>query len=489
MKNIYIIRIFSVVLSLIATAGCESNLIEKPESELSTSSFLPYKEGIESVLTAAYAYSANMFDYTDNDRYAIQEMCTDILWQTGGGENGRAVQIIQFTWDANHGYFPRFYDVPYQAINHANIVIENVDNVNANDTYKTEIKAEARFLRAINYYYLWDFFGPVPLRKSTLDPVKLPRATETDLLGFIESELTDVAKILPARGSEVAYGRATKGAALAFLCRLYLNTKQWQKCANAANDVIALNYYQLFPSYKNMFKVESEGNKEMIWVRPASSQSTNTGNRFIAVSTPPNFKNDPVSGTEWQSNWQNFASDYRLYDSFVSSFDANDVRKSLILTKYIDTSGKTIQMLGNNYSMSWKYWPDPNANGSDHGNDRMVIRYADILLSKAEALNELNGPTQEAIDLINLVRTRAGVANLSLSGFASKQSLKDHILKERGWEFYSEELRRRDLIRHGKFVEFAQQRGYANVQSFRQLYPIPQFAMDSNPALVQNEGY
>ncbi len=489
MKKIQLISIFLTILSLFTIIGCESNLIEKPESELATNTFLPYKEGIESVLFASYAQSANLFDYDDNNRYAIQEMCTDILWQSGGGENGRAIQIIQFTWDASHGYLPRFYDIPYKAINHANIVIENIENVDADDTYKAEISAEARFLRAINYYYLWDFFGPVPLRKNTLDPVKLPRASENELLSFIESELTDVAKTLPPRGSESAYGRATKGAALAFLCKYYLNTKQWQKCVNAANDVIALNYYQLFPSYKDMFKVESEGNKEMIWVRPASSQSTDTGNRFIAVSTPPNFKKDPVSGIEWQSNWQNFASDYRLYDSFVNSFEAGDARRSLILTSYINTAGKTIQMLGNNYSMSWKYWPDPNANGSDHGNDRVVIRYADILLSKAEALNELNGPSKESIDLINLVRNRAGLANLSLSGFASKQSLKDHILKERGWEFYSEEQRRRDLIRHGKFVEFAQQRGYTNVQAYRQLYPIPQFVMDSNPLLIQNEGY
>ncbi|MDR3140584.1 MAG: RagB/SusD family nutrient uptake outer membrane protein [Tannerellaceae bacterium] len=489
MKNKHHVFVSIIILSISAMMSCESNLMEKPDSELSNNTFLPYKEGIESVLFAAYAYTANLFDYNDNDRYAIQEMCTDILWQSGGGENGRAIQIIQFTWDASHGYLPRFYDIPYKAINHANIVIENIQNVNADDDYKAEISAEARFLRAINYYYLWDFFGPVPLRKSTEEAVELPRPSEDELLNFIETELKEISGILPDPGKENAYGRANNGASKSFLCKFYLNTKQWQKCVDMANEVISMNYYQLFPVYTNMFKAENDGNKEMIWVRPASSQSTDTGNRFIAVSTPPNFRKDTVSGIEWQNNWQNFASDYRLYDSFVNSFAPNDIRKSLILTSYIDTEDKTIQMLGNDYCMSWKYWPDPNANGSDHGNDRVVIRYADILLSKAEALNELNGPTQDAIDLINLIRNRAELPSLILSDFNARESLKDHILKERGWEFYSEEKRRRDLIRHGKFVEFAHQRGYTNVQSHHQLYPIPQFVMDSNPLLIQNEGY
>lgn len=489
MKKIHIILIISAMFSLLSFTGCESNLTEKPNSELSNSTFLPYKEGIESVLFAAYSYSANLFDYSDNDRYAIQEMCTDILWQTGGGENGRAIQIIQFTWDSSHGYLPHFYNIPYKAINHANLVIENIGNVDATDNYKKEIEAEARFIRAINYYYLWDLFGPVPLRRSTADPIELPRTTEEDLLKFIETELTAIANALPDPGKEVAYGRATKGAAKAFLCRYYLNTRQWDKCIKTADEVINMKYYQLFPDYKQMFKTENDGNKEMIWVRPASSQSNDTGNRFIAVSTPPNFKKDPVSGLEWQTNWQNFASDYRMYDKFVNSFEPGDIRKSLILTSYIDTKGETVQLLGNDYCMSWKYWPDPNANGSDHGNDRVVIRYADILLSKAEALNELNGPTTEAIDLINQIRNRAGLDNIELSAFSTKQMLKDHILAERGWEFYSEELRRRDLIRHDKFVDYAHQRGYLTAKKHHEFYPIPQIAMDSNPLLEQNGGY
>jgi len=121
------------------------------------------------------------------------------------------------------------------------------------------------------------------------------------------------------------------------------------------------------------------------------------------------------------------------------------------------------------------------------GND-FPVRYADILLSHAEALNEINGPTQEALDLINAVRTKAGVPLLNLSDFGSKESLRDHILRERGWEFFSEELRRQDLVRHGKFIEFGKNRGKIAFD-YQVLYPIPQSEIDRNPNLEQNDGY
>src|SRR5207249_165489 len=121
--------------------------------------------------------------------------------------------------------------------------------------------------------------------------------------------------------------------------------------------------------------------------------------------------------------------------------------------------------------------------------DVPVLRYADILLSRAEALNELNGPTQEALDLINLVRTRAGIANLTLANATSKDVLRDLILRERGWEFYSEGKRREDLLRHNKFISLAQARGLTNASNKHKLFPIPQAEIDANKACVQNDGY
>ncbi|MEJ7830419.1 MAG: RagB/SusD family nutrient uptake outer membrane protein [Segetibacter sp.] len=123
------------------------------------------------------------------------------------------------------------------------------------------------------------------------------------------------------------------------------------------------------------------------------------------------------------------------------------------------------------------------------GNDLPEIRYADILLSRAEALNELTGPNTESINLINLVRKRAELTDVKLTDFTSKDALRDHIIKERGWEFYSEGLRREDLIRTGKFISYAQARGVANAKDYKVLFPIPQQALDADPLLKQNPGY
>jgi len=127
--------------------------------------------------------------------------------------------------------------------------------------------------------------------------------------------------------------------------------------------------------------------------------------------------------------------------------------------------------------------------GNHSGNDVPVLRYADILLARAEALNELSGPTQQALDLINLVRTRAGIANLTLTDATSKEVLRDLILRERGWEFYSEGKRREDLLRHDKFISLAKARGIAVASDKHKLFPIPQTEIDANTACRQNDGY
>ena len=134
-----------------------------------------------------------------------------------------------------------------------------------------------------------------------------------------------------------------------------------------------------------------------------------------------------------------------------------------------------------------KYSEDPEQKGSSQGNDFIVYRYADVLLSRAEALNEINGPSKEVTDLINQVRTRAHVSTLNWQNY-TKETLRGFLLEERGRELYCEGHRRDDLIRHGKFIEKALEKGVA-AKPYHVLFPIPQSAMNENPNLVQNPGY
>ncbi|WP_339750602.1 RagB/SusD family nutrient uptake outer membrane protein [Algoriphagus aquimarinus] len=492
MKTIYIKNLIVVMLAFNMTS-CVDMLDEPVYSQLAPDNLLTTEEGIKNVLYSAYAHTANMSGASSKAVIAMEEWQTDLMWQTGGGENGTAVQFINFTLDPGLGIlFSDLWAPNYRAIRNANIILENINNLKLSDQKKNEYSAEARFIRAISYIKLYNSFGPVPIRRSTTDELEVSRPSIDEMKLFIEEDLLFGLNFLPQPGSEDEFGRANKGAALAFLSKFYLQEKNWQKVVDYTNQLVALGYYSLYPVYQQMFKVENERNSEMIWVRPAYADATrSSANDWMNGAFPVGFQKDPVSGLEFQSNWVVFASEYRMRDQFYNTFSEDDKRKDLIITSFINKAGDTIQLLGDDNTRSFKYWPDPNAIQQAHGTDIPVIRYADILLAKAEALNEISGPNEEALNLINQVRERAGLNDspLALSNFPSKESLREHILKERGWEFYSEATRRLDMIRMGVLISDAQKRGISNAQGFRTLLPIPQQAIDSNPVLIQNEGY
>jgi hypothetical protein len=485
MKKFLYIALAFMVLS----GSCKKQLEEKVFSELDPQTFLKTRDGIEAVLGSAYSFEANMTGENTKFMLAIEDEPTDIMWQTGGGENGFAIHFINFTWDPS---ISRFHDImwlPYfRAIRDANAVLDEVDNAEITASQKESYKNEARFVRVAAYYRLYNLFGPVPIRKSNKDPLSVPRPSDDDMKKFIETELLEIIPKLPAPGSEPAYGRAHSAAARSFLMRFYLNTRQWQKSADQAKAIIDLNKYALYPNYVNLFKVENERNNEFIWIKAANVNSTNI-NDWVSAAFPAGFARDPASGITFLSTWRNFASQYRLLDVFYNSFAAADKRKGLILTSYVNAAGQTISLLNNNDTRSLKYWPDPNAANGLHGNDVPVFRYADVLLSRAEALNEINGPNAESISLVNLVRARAELPPVQLQGFPTKEDFRDHVLKERGWEFYSEGKRREDLIRMNRFISGAQARGKTAAQPYKTLFPIPQQALDADPQLTQNQGY
>ncbi|UCS91735.1 RagB/SusD family nutrient uptake outer membrane protein [Echinicola marina] len=487
MKTLKILKYKALLLMLILSSACSDVLDEEVFSQLSPGNFLTTQEGIKATLDAAYA-EGYLNGYSHHSVRNIEEWCTDIEWETGGGENRTAVLMINFTWDASVGWmYGDMWLKPYRAIRNANVVLENVELAEIGDDLKRTYAAEARFIRALSYYYLHSWFGPVPIRQSSEDEIYLPRPSEEEIRQFIESELLAVIPDLPAPGEEQAYGRATNGGARALLTKFYLNTKQWQKAADMAEDVMEMGDYGLYPDYAMLFRVQNEQNQEFILTYPQIPNGP--GNNYINGAFPGGFASDPKTGLTFINSWRNWAAQYRLYDSFYNSFEEGDKRMDLIIDSYVNGQGNTVSLLNNNNTRSFKYWPDPNGLGNEHGNDVPGVRYSDILLSRAEALNELNGPNQESIDLINMVRGRADLEDLALSDFTSTEELRTHLLNERAWEFYTEGKRREDQIRMGTFVSSAIDRGITNAKPTHVLFPIPQAALDANEMLVQNDGY
>ncbi len=485
-------KTFIVTVLFLTTIGCQDNLELLPPGAFSVGNVLQTESGMTSVLYSAYA-SEKQSGYSIKNIVNMNEVCTDIGFNTGGGENRTLSLFINFTWDPSTGWIVGDYWNPkYQAIRNANVILDNIENANQIDTStKALFTAEARYIRGASYVRLYNLFGAVPLRTTgdfAVEEANLPRASDDEILSFIEADLMASIINLPNPGEESIYGRANKGQALGLLTKFYLQTKQWAKVVSASSQLINLGYYELFPTFREMFFIENEENKEFIisWSR---LNIAGQGSSYQNGAFPPGFRRaNNIPEFEWKPGFANWATQYRLRDAFVNSFDLNDARLQAIIQEYFNAQGNLVNLRNEvDNSRCLKFF-DNNQVSNSSGSDNPYIRYSDILLSRAEAMNELNGPTQESLDLINEVRNRANLVDLTLTDAPSKDVLRDIILDERGWEFVAEGKRREDLIRHGKFISKAIERG-VNAKPHHILFPIPSAEINANPNVSQNDGY
>lgn len=480
------------IAALFSTTGCQDFLKEEAFTQYDPAAFLQDKSGVDALLTGAYS-EITITGYNMRDIYfVLGEFPTDITWETGGGLNRDVLPIIQFNWSASTGFFNNLYNQFYRAIAKANNVLL-VTSTLAGVEQKTldQINGEARFIRGFSYYMLHNLFGPTPIIEipvgASLDEIEsigkeTPKATEAEYHAYVETDLLFAAEKLDASALS---SRGNKGNSLALLTKFYLNNKEWQKAADAAQQVIDMDY-ELYADYTKLFAIEGENNKEYIFRFECLLGSTQT-NVYMPHAFPANY---PI-----QSNWINFGAMFRTYTAFYETFETVDARRNLFITEYTKIGGTQPTLLNRDADdkalddvRSFKYVPDPNAIGQANGNDIPYIRLSDIILARAESLNELSGPSTESVDLVNQIRNRAKATPIDLVNFPDKESLRDFILAERGREFYSEGLRREDLIRQGKFIQQAVDRGIV-AEDYRNVYPLPQAQIDNNPKLVQNPGY
>ncbi len=490
MKNLILNRIIILAVLCVGMSSCESALFLPPEDEFSPETSLQTKAGIEAVLFSAYQFDAINQGALKNE-ILINEVTTDIGYVRIGAVEREMKPFMNFNWDASSGLLKQIWDPRYKAIRDANTVLENIDNDKFDEDFRKTIKAEARYLRAAQYAFLFRYFGVVPLRTTTNlseQPQALALPSAEEFRTFVETELRAAAKDLLSPAEQKQLGRATKGHAYAVLTKFLMSTKQWEKVVEVTQLLMDLNYYELFPNYRGIFFVKNEGNHEVI----VSYPRTNEGGFAMLYQNgafPPGFESTKeIPEFKWVPAMANWATQFSVRDGFTDSFDPDDDRAEAIIEQYTNRQGKVVDLRKTpDNSRSLKFW-DNDQTGNFCGADFPYIRYADILLCRAEALNEINGPTQEAVDLVNRVRTRSIDDPYTLAEVGNKADFRAVILKERGWEFYSEGKRREDLIRQGKYVEYAQNRG-VNAQPYQVFFPYPQTEIDANPELVQREGY
>ena len=363
----------------------------------------------------------------------------------------------------------------------------------ATEDIRNRYIAETKTLRAFYMYVILDFFGPMNVK---LDPETLmsneiePRPTLETYIGYIESDLNDAIATtsLPNKYNDDGdnWGRISKSIAYGVRMKLYMHQKQWDKAKKDAEEIMKMGY-SLVGNYETVFNTSRTA--EHIWSIPSN---TAYDNFYVTEVLPGDFKRgynylgEPYirgNDSEYFSGWQAYCMRWNFYDTF----EDGDLRKKTILIEY-DANDGTHKDRSNMVGPIPLKFTDTQFALYGIMKDHPVIRYAEVLLSYAEAENELNGPTQSAISAIRTVTDRVN-AEIPTVATASKDAFRDFILAERGRELYAEGQRRQDLIRHGVYIKLAKARGN-NAQDYQVLFPIPQFAItESNGILKQNDGY
>lgn len=492
MKNITKKILGAVCISVIMT-GC-TDLSYENFSQINSENF-PASEGdLEASAIGVYNTLANslVMQWLNNAGWTYSELPTDEL-NTGWG--GTWQQLERFQWTANSMQPSTCYYNYQKGITKATRIIDDFQKSSVDEAKKQKYIAELRVLRVLYANYLYDMVGAVPIvtdadiANDVYKKWTPTRPSKDEYVQFMVDELLDSYQFLDVKQTSESIGRVSRGMALTLLMKIYLNDKQWQNAANTAKQIMDLGVYSLMPSYKSVFSIDNEGtsNTERIFsIQRIMSDQRFAWNYLSAVlPAVPLYR---CSG----GNQLSIAGGLKMPWAFYDKYESQDTRLETIVRYYIDKDGNEVDFREVKDSKAtgaapMKYTEDPDQAGQMSGNDFIVYRYADVLLSRAEALNELNGPTQEAIDLINQVRTRSHATPISLENF-TKESLREFLCDERGRELYCEGHRRTDLIRFGKFIEKAKEAGYT-VQDYMKLFPIPQSAINENPNLTQNPGY
>lgn len=387
-----------------------------------------------------------------------------------------------------------FYTALMPAITTCTINIGKIEEMTTiSEQEKKKYTSQLKALRAHYTWILYNHYGGVPIRtdyKIATNPFAepIPRLTNEQTVAQIEKDYKEALVDLPTLAAQPSsdYGRFTKDAVQMGLMKLYLHDKKWNEVIATARTIMSMGH-SLQSNYNDLFAFANKGNKqEILFALSAKFNSTPT-NIWLAHALPGNYY-DVKTGVNL-TQWGGYKMPWKTYDKF----DKNDKRTERLLTKWRTSATNTtlFDARANNYigAIPMKYDVDPTSTGYGQGNDVVIWRYADVLLSLAEAINETSGPTAEAYDLVGQVRKRAGLDNIPAG--LSKDQFRNKLMDERLFEFWCEGgIRREDLIRLGKYIQRAKDDGSPFAKDEFVLYPIPRTAINASGGVIkQNPGY
>ena len=505
---------------LVSWSLTSCNLDEPTYAKTTSKNFYKTQSQVEEALTGAYLQLRTTWNEYALNFYFVGDCSTDdALKGSSDGDRAEVMELQNFTVYTTNGEVGRRWEILYRLINRCNEVIAYAPTATGDKTLLKRYENEAKALRAFGYYSLVTTFGGVPLLTQPMTPteiLKVPRASKEDIYAQIIQDLTDASE-LPAKKeySEAEQYHATRGFAKTMLAKTYMFLGDYVNAEKVLHDIVEVDGdYALLPDYGMNWRKEYENSSESVFELPNKIQD-----KSIATGTnvPHYFTSRDVTG------YQGYGFHVPTTDLF-NAFDKDDPRQTYVFTRTGDRYIGDAQPQDNHQSATGFHdykmtVPTADKQGYDvwmiSYNIRM-IRYADVLLLYAEALNE-NGKPQEALHYLNMIRQRARntspmdprkdmqayvppttSASLPDITTTNKDELRRAIWHERRVELAMEGWRRDDLMRQHRFGEVM--RAYAakyNVQQGRAfddnrdyLLPIPQGEIDkSNNVLTQNPGY
>lgn len=492
MKKLVYITLASALLGL---SSCEDQLDQKPVSSTTAESFYTNTNDFTQAVNGVYS---KLTSYPSQVLW-LGEMRSDNLnvlhdgnrdWQgiNDFSPNITTTGFISTAWNDN-----------FNGIFNANSVLQALEtkgSIITDASLRSRFTAETRFLRAFYYFQLVRTFGKVPLIDKPLTAAEVesvPRSAVAEVYKLIIADLEYAAQNLPTSYTGANIGRATNNAAKGLLGLVYLtrsgatydiegaglNSNEYDKALSLFNEVIASNQYQLLPTYPSIFGYDNENNKEVIFDVQFMSSSNGAG--FPSHLVPVAFWTGQGISNSYGNGYG--ASNFNISKELKASYltNASDVRNAFniqlsysqpFIKKYIDIAKK-------------------GTSGRDWSINFIVLRYADILLLKAEALLKGGKGTQAEVDaLVNQVRNRAGLPSITNVTF-------DTLLEERRKEFLGEGIRWNDLVRSGnaitKMNSWIKNDGILTINAVTKnflIYPVPATEIGTKAGLYQqNPGY
>ncbi|WP_246073613.1 RagB/SusD family nutrient uptake outer membrane protein [Dinghuibacter silviterrae] len=529
-----------MILLALAGAGCQK-LNQSPGDKYTDANYWTTPANASALLNTAYMqmYGSDVFFYNEG--------LSDNCYCSRGDQDG-AFSIASGSFNTNNGRFESEWSGHYSGIKSCNVLLDNVDKVpNYPVDQKDSLIAQARFIRAFQYWQLMTWFGDVPLfdHDITLEESQtIPRTPRAQVLAFVLSELNAAQAVLPASWDAADLGRITRGACMALKARVQLYEGNWAAVASICDSLIASQTYALVPNYANIFSITNEHNSEVILDEEFVPTQRMYGWTFDLIPISAGARDNALGPT------QSLVDDYLMMNGDTvtqagSGFDPNnpyvsrDPRMTATLvyhlynwtvpggashTIYIKPGSDTTATkhadeyvpnggFGSATGYYWRKYFDWTAQpGENSGLDLILIRYADVLLMDAEAKNELGQFTAANwTQTIGALRTRAGFTDPNATQFNAawtQGQLRAIIRRERRCELALEGLRVFDIRRwrtsevvmngtvHGAmFGDPSVDGGYIRVgqrifnPARDYLWPIPLYEMQQNSHLTQNPNY